>query len=145
MTWHQVSTLPLTPLCTSSSWSMSLLKGAGLSRTRDSHGVCTVQNRARWLNCFPCPPEDRLCEGLDSGCISHCWVPSAQHRGGHKLQKTSVIVCSLLLQDTKYLPGLPNFSGIHFTSVPILRLLSTKTWVFLTCAAVETPYSGLVP
>lgn len=30
-------------------------------------------------------------------------------------QKISDVVCSLLLQDTKYLPGLPNFSGTQFT------------------------------
>lgn len=71
-------------LCTSSSWSMFLLKGAGQSRTQDSHGVWTVQSKVTWLNRFPCPSEGRLREGPGSGWLSHCCVPSAQHRGQHK-------------------------------------------------------------
>lgn len=110
--------LPLTPLGPSSSWSMARSmerRWAEQSRTQDSPGVCAIQSRGRWRNCSGCSPEDRPWEGLGSGCSSHRWVPRAQHRGWPGWQETSVVVCRLLPQDTKYLRGLPNFSGIQFT------------------------------
>lgn len=116
MTWHQVTSLFRSHPSAQALVGQrpALLKGADQD-TGFPRGICTVQSRVRRLNCSSCSPKDRLCEGLDSGWSSHRWIPSAQHRGWHRLWKTSVVVCSLLLQDTKYLLGLPNFSGIQFT------------------------------